>query len=70
MNLRVGHSPYRWGGFPWWMLWLIWPLIWLFKGLGAFFGTLAAGASPAMLLFAVVLITAGVALLIADRTSR
>ena len=32
-------TPFNWGHFPWWTLWLIWPLIGLMKGV------VAAGAS-------------------------
>ncbi|NJN16191.1 MAG: hypothetical protein HC822_07905 [Oscillochloris sp.] len=56
-----------WGHFPWWTLWLIWPAIWLFKGLGLVLAPLIVGAAFWQLLLAVVLIGAGVALVLADR---
>ncbi|MBX0326397.1 hypothetical protein K2Z83_01650 [Oscillochloris sp. ZM17-4] len=59
------------GGFPLWSLWLIWPAIWLAKGVGAaaapllaaLMTPLALSVSPLPLL----LIGVGVALLLLDR---
>lgn len=65
----------RHGSFPWWTLWLLWPLIALIKGVGtAFFGTVAASwvalgafAIPANLLLALGLIVIGGALVLRRR---
>lgn len=36
-TVRLGDRPYHrarsCGGFPWWTLWMIWPLFWLAKGI-------------------------------------
>lgn len=61
-------------GFPWWTLWLIWPLIALVKHAGAaMFGGWALLGSvliPANVLLAVVLIVAGAALLLRNRAQK
>ena len=61
-----------WHAFPWWTLWLIWPLMGLLKGAS---GALVAGwlalgtfAVPLNMLLAVGLIIVGVALLVRQRT--
>jgi hypothetical protein len=62
----------RWpGGFPWWSLWLIWPLIGLLKwaapiyltALAALRDTTSTLAEPAAAIVAVLLIVAGLALI-------
>lgn len=60
-----------WRGFPWWTLWLIWPLIGLLKGAGSALTTgwlmLGTLAVPLNIVLAIVLITVGVALLLRQR---
>jgi hypothetical protein len=61
----------RYGHFPWWSLWLIWPLIGLLKWvapiyLGALAGlrdAMSTQAQPVAMVVAVLLIVAGVALI-------
>ena len=73
LNAEVGRHQFRAGrrAFPWWTLWLIWPLIGLLKNAnGALLtGWLALGtfAVPLNLLLAVGLIIVGVALLVRQR---
>ena len=54
--------------FPWWTLWLIWPLIGVLKAVGANIGTgwsvLGGVLVPANVLVAVALVAIGVALLV------
>lgn len=67
------HRPSTCRTFPWWTLWLIWPLIGLLKGLsGALLaGWLALGAIavPLNVLVAIGLILLGVMLLVRQRLS-
>lgn len=60
----------RCGGFPWWMLWLIWPAMGLLKLIieraAGMIGALGNPLLVAQIIGAVVLIVAGVALLARD----
>lgn len=67
VQLRL-ESERRCSNFPWWMLWMIWPALWLIKGLALVLGpTLAWLNQPLMLQITplpLVLIIAGVVMLV------
>ena len=66
-RLRMERTRRVWRAFPWWTLWLIWPLMGLLKYLGGSVGAgwvaLGAVAVPLNLLLAVGLIVIGVVLI-------
>lgn len=64
----AGEGPRPCGGFPWWTLWMIWPLFWLAKGAFALAAPLVAWLSQPLLLtitpLPLLLVGAGLALLL------
>jgi hypothetical protein len=77
VRLDAGAAPERrhcGGRFPFWTLWMIWPAIWLFKGLAALSAPLLGALAHPMALsvspLALLLVAAGVALLLAGRARR
>ena len=70
-SMLEGRWSRRHGHFPWWSLWLIWPLIGLLKwimpiyigALTALRDTFSMQAQPVAMIIAVLLIVAGVALI-------
>lgn len=65
---RAESQQCRWGGFPWWSLWLIWPLVVVLKhvgplavdAIGAIYAYLSAAGGLAL---PIALIALGIALL-------
>jgi hypothetical protein len=61
-------------GFPWWSLWMLWPLFWLIKGAAALSAPVLAWLSQPVLLavtpLPLLLIGAGVAVLVIGALRR